>query len=215
MVRRPAFAAAWGLLLGACALDLNGLGAALPGDDGGARAPTQEDATADQSVGEPDGVEAGEEAGEMEAEGPEAQGSGDDGATSTADAVSPADAAAAGDAHAEAGSVCDEDGDGYLATGGCGGNDCCDTDAHVHPGQTSYFTKPGVCGGYDYNCDGKESPEYGATNCTWSTFSCSGDGFAAPVPACGAFGTFTSCSIPWYDPLTCNGSNAQQAQGCR
>ena len=132
---------------------------------------------------------------------------------STVDAVSPADASQEATGP---GSVCDVDGDGYLAMGtACGGTDCCDTDAHVHPGQTSFFTKPGACGGYDYNCDGQETPEYGATNCQWDTFSCNGDGFAAPIPGCGVFGTFTSCSIPWYDVLECTGSNAQQAQGCR
>ena len=208
MVRRPAFAAAWGLLLSACALDMSGLGAPLHDDDAGVTAPTAEAAAADQSVEQPEGVEGGEADGDPDAAGP-----GGDGATSTVDAVSPADASQEATGP---GSVCDEDGDGYLATGSaCGGTDCCDTDAHVHPGQTSFFTKPGACGGYDYNCDGQETPEYGATNCQWDTFSCNGDGFAAPIPGCGVFGTFTSCSIPWYDVLECTGSNAQQAQGCR
>jgi hypothetical protein len=205
MVRRPAFAAAWGLLLSACALDMGGLGAAVPDDDAGAAATSSEAASADQSVLQPENVEAGE----VEATTAEAQGAGGDTSTST-DAVSPVDAGQ------DAGPVCDEDGDGYLSmAGGCGGTDCCDQDAHVHPGQTSFFEQPGACGGFDYNCDGKETPEYGATSCTWSTFSCSGDGFAAPIPGCGVFGTYTSCSIPWYNVLTCTGSNAQQAQGCR
>ena len=40
-------------------------------------------------------------------------------------------------------SSCDQDGDGYLAKGApCFGNDCCDTDPNVHPGQTEYFTSP-------------------------------------------------------------------------
>lgn len=208
MVRRPAFAAAWGLLLSACALDMGGLGAAVPDDD--AAAASLEAAAADQSVLQPENVEAGE----VEATTADAQGSGGDTSTSAADASSPVDAAQ--DASPGSNPVCDEDGDGYLSmAGGCGGTDCCDQDAHVHPGQTSFFTQPGACGGFDYNCDSHETPEYDAVNCQWSTFSCSGDGFAAPIPGCGVFGTFTSCNIVWYSLLTCTGSNAQQAQGCR
>ena len=210
MVRRPAFAAAWGLLLSACALDMGGLGAAPPADDGGAPAPTNDAETADQSVAAPDGVEAGEDTGVAEA-----SGSGDETSTPVVDAKAPVDADD-GEDSSGTGFACDGDGDGYLAMGSaCGGNDCCDQDAHVHPGQTAYFTQPGACGGYDYDCDGKETPEYGAVDCQWSTFSCSGDGFAAPIPGCGVFGTYTSCSIPWYDVLSCTGSNAQQAQACR
>lgn len=111
---------------------------------------------------------------------------------------------------------CDQDGDGHEAIAApCGGDDCCDTDAHVHPGETAYYTTPGNCGGFDYDCDGKDTPEYGGASCSWNTFSCSGDGFQPPVPACGVYGTFTSCSIPWYNPLTCDGSNQSQAQACR
>jgi len=206
MVRRPAFAAAWGLLLSACALDMGGLGAAQPDDDSGAAAPPHEAAAADQSVLQADNIEAGEV---------EAAGSGGDGSTSTVDAASPVDAGG-NDSPSGPGQACDDDGDGYLAMGAaCGGTDCCDQDAHVHPGQTSFFTQPGACGGYDYNCDGKETPEYGAVNCQWDTFSCSGDGFAAPIPACGAFGTYTSCSVPWYDVFSCTGNDDQQAQACR
>jgi hypothetical protein len=170
------------------------------------------DATgADQSSVSPDGVEAGDEAAD-EAASFDATGFGGETSTPQADATSPGDAVT--DAPPAVG--CDEDGDGYLAMGtACGGTDCCDQDAHVHPGQTSYFTMPGACGGYDYDCDGKESPEYGAASCQWSGFSCSGDGFAPPVPGCGDNGTFTSCSVPWYDVFSCSSSNAQQAQGCR
>jgi hypothetical protein len=209
MVRRPAFAAAWGLLLSACALDLGGLGAALP-DEGGSTAPVPEAAAADQSVVQPDGVEAGGD----EAVVSDTGGAGGETSTSMTDAASPGDAGE--DSPTGTQPACDEDGDGYLAMSAmCGGNDCCDQDAHVHPGQKSFFSQPGACGGYDYNCDGQETPEYGAVNCQWSSFSCSGDGFAAPIPGCGVFGTYTSCSVPWYDVLSCATSNAQQAQACR
>jgi hypothetical protein len=211
MVRRPAFAAAWALLLGACALDLEGLGPADGGAGGVAVSPALDATGADQSVVNPDGVEAGDEPMD-DAASLDAMGFGGETSTPPADATGPWDAA--GDAPPSVG--CDDDGDGYLALdAACGGTDCCDQDAHVHPGQTSYFTKPGACGGYDYDCDGKESPQYGAASCLWSSFSCSGDGFAPPVPGCGDNGTYTSCSVPWYDVFSCTGSNGPQAQGCR
>ncbi|HEY3819171.1 MAG TPA: hypothetical protein VGL81_18510 [Polyangiaceae bacterium] len=212
MLRRPAFAAAWGLVLSACALDLGGLGAAVPADEGGAATPTLEAAAADQLSVEPEGVEAGEVDTPVGPDG-DAQLPGAEASTAGGDAAGPVEGG--DDASTGPSATCDEDGDGYLAkTSACGGTDCCDQDAHVHPGQKSFFSQPGACGGYDYDCDGQETPEYGAANCQWSTFSCSGDGFAAPIPLCGVFGTFTSCSIPWYDVLSCAGSNAQQAQAC-
>ncbi|MGD0524858.1 MAG: hypothetical protein ABSE49_06935 [Polyangiaceae bacterium] len=211
MVRRPAFAAAWSLLLGACALDLDGLGAGDGGVDVVVVSPTVDATGADQSSVSPDGAEAGDDAAD-EAASSDAAGFGGETSTPQDDASEPWDAA--DDAPPPVG--CDEDGDGYLADSEeCGGTDCCDQDAHVHPGQTAYFTTPGACGGYDYNCDGKESPEYGAASCQWSSFSCSGNGFAPPVPGCGDNGTFTSCSIPWYDVFSCTSSSGQQAQGCR
>jgi hypothetical protein len=213
MVRRPVFAAAWAAILSACALDMGGLG--VDDEDGGSGATPAsfEAAAGEQSVAQPQSVDGS--GGGPEAPTVDAQGSAADTSTSTSDAPATSDASA-GDAHGEAGTPCDQDGDGYLAMGAaCGGNDCCDQDAHVHPGDTAYFTTPGACGGYDYNCDGKETEEYGAENCEWSTFSCSGDGFAAPIPSCGATGTYTSCSIPWYDVFSCTGSNGQQTQACR
>jgi hypothetical protein len=210
MMRRPAFAAVWGLLLSACALDMGGLGAPGTDDDAGAAASSGEAAAADQSVAQPAAVEAGE----ADAVGLDASGAGEDTSTPTGDAAATVDAGP--DSPTGMNTSCDADGDGYLAmTSGCGGNDCCDQDAHVHPGEQAYFAQPGACGGYDYDCDGKETYEYAAVNCQWSTFSCSGDGFAPPIPTCGAFGTYTSCSVPWYNLLSCTGSNAQQAQACR
>lgn len=64
----------------------------------------------------------------------------------------------------------DEDGDGYgvetrtfcapdapvgytLHSG-----DCCDNDPDAFPGQTTYFDVPSLCGTFDYDCDGENSP---------------------------------------------------------
>src|ERR1700722_5852646 len=101
MVRRPAFTAAWGLLLSACALDMGGLGAAQLADEGGAPAPTEDAATADQSIATPEGVEAGEDTGSAET-----SGSGNDTSTPVVDAVAPVDADD-GDDSSSTGFVCD------------------------------------------------------------------------------------------------------------
>jgi hypothetical protein len=197
MVRWVALAAVASVVASACALPTNGLGGEV-GAEGGASG----SASASGS-GSASGANAGAGAGTDAAAGAEAS-------TPVPDAADDAVVSA------EAGTVCDQDGDGHKATGAaCGGDDCCDADARVHPGQTSFFTTPGACGGYDYDCDSKETLEYGGASCQWSTFSCNGDGFAAPVPACGQIGTFTSCSVPWYDVFSCKGNDGNQAQGCR
>lgn len=201
------FAAACALVASACSLDMSGIGATASVDDGGMSIPPGDDAS---SI---DDSETPGSDGPSSSDGPVTTDS-SDGAVHLE--ASPDDGAT--DAPVmEAGipTVCDEDGDGYKAmTPGCGGTDCCDTDAHVHPGQTAFFTTAGACGSFDYDCSGKITPEYGAASCSWSSFSCSGQGFAAPIPSCGDFGMFTSCSIPWYDPFTCDGSDAPQAQAC-
>lgn len=208
MVRVVALSAVAAIFVAGCALDMSGLDSAEQTGEGGA------EGTPDATAGGSDASEPDSGGGAIESGSPAeeaATASGGDGGGAPAQTGD-----AAPDAPSEAGTVCDQDGDGYLAVGPqCGGTDCCDTDKNVHPGQTAFFTTPGACGGFDYDCNGQITEEYGAASCSWNTFSCSGDGFAAPVPGCGDFGTFTSCSIPWYDVFSCTGSNAQQAQGCR
>jgi hypothetical protein len=212
MLRWLALVAGLGFVSSACALDVRGLGDESPADGAAAGTPPGE------AGSNGTGSDAGGGGGADAASGPD---EGVDapllpvldapGAPDAEDGPVPTE-----DAAPEAGSPCDQDGDGHLAIGvACGGDDCCDHDAKVHPGQAAYFTTAGACGGFDYDCNGKESPEYGAASCAWSTFSCSGDGFAAPVPACGLVGTFTSCNLPWYNLFSCTGSDAQQAQACR
>jgi hypothetical protein len=200
--------AAWGLVSSACALDMSGLGTAdIAPYDGGPSSNATDDAPGDDAASSPF---TGQDAQSSSPDAPQSEGAtSDDGAPGD---VSSPDASSEGGMSID----CDQDGDGHKAmTAPCGGDDCCDTDARVHPGETAYYTTPGNCGGFDYDCDGKDTPEYGAANCSWNTFSCSGDGFQPPVPGCGVYGTFTSCSIPWYNPLTCDGSNQSQAQACR
>lgn len=40
---------------------------------------------------------------------------------------------------------------------GAGVTDCCDFDPRAHPGQTEYFQSVNSCGGFDFDCDGRET----------------------------------------------------------
>jgi hypothetical protein len=108
---------------------------------------------------------------------------------------------------------CDQDRDGYRVVGpACGGTDCCDVDARVHPGQTSFFEASNYCGSFDYNCDGRETPEYGKANCMLGWFACSGDGFSDPSVKCGDTGTFTACA--YMAVAACSMSDSTKIQPC-
>jgi hypothetical protein len=108
---------------------------------------------------------------------------------------------------------CDVDGDGYLARGApCFGNDCCDTDSYVHPGQTQYFTSPSLCGNYDYDCDGIATPEYAVADCKWVGLGCTGDGFVDITP-CGVIASFSVCTST--TALSCTASIGSLTQACR
>jgi hypothetical protein len=110
-------------------------------------------------------------------------------------------------------SSCDVDGDGYLATGApCFGNDCCDIDSDVHPGQTQYFRSPSQCGSYDYDCDGIATPEYAVASCQWVGLGCTGDGFV-DITACGVTAAFTVCTAT--SALTCTADVGSLIQACR
>jgi len=90
-------------------------------------------------------------------------------------------------------------------------DDCCDagdTNKLVHPGQTAWFTAPGPCGGFDYDCDGATATQYPASG-QCSATACSA-GFVAAT-ACGAMGDFQSC-----DPAMAGvcAAPAMQAQAC-
>lgn len=193
------FAATWGIAPAACGLDVQGLEAADGGRDE-LDAASGLDAAGAQSFDAAvtlDGSKAP----------PMGHGHGDDASEDAAEDALSLDAAG------EAGGSCDQDGDGHLAAGGtCHGDDCCDTDAQAHPGQTSFFEQPDHCGSFDYDCDGKLTPQYGAVSCSWYGFGCSGDGFQSPTPSCGAAGTYDTCNLGFF---TCNTSNTTRVQGCR
>ncbi|WP_437874908.1 hypothetical protein [Sorangium sp. So ce513] len=92
---------------------------------------------------------------------------------------------------------CDVDRDGYRSTACEGGNDCNDENPLVHPGQPSTFydtpISPG--GGFDYDCSGKEEPEFEAVNCSNILPLCAAKNnvFQVDVP-CGGRASFGDCN---------------------
>jgi len=87
--------------------------------------------------------------------------------------------------------------------------DCCDMNADVFPGQTKYFKVPiAECGGFDYDCDGQDEPQYTLT-CIEPPCSA---GWLQTFPDCGQTGSYClNCS----GCGSCIGSSIQQKQRCR
>lgn len=129
--------------------------------------------------------------------------------------------------------------EGFYYDGNIVQADCDDDDRDVHPGQTAFFTKPRKnLGGYDYNCDGKETRQYGAGGIFRGCSSCKhADGvctvglglhgdpcdqlphayneMGTKEPDCGKSGTLLSCT-PLADPCNKPISNRNVViQGCR
>jgi hypothetical protein len=103
---------------------------------------------------------------------------------------------------------CDLDGDGHKATS-CGGDDCCDNDARVHPGATDWQSGADACGSFDYDCNGQEEKQTPVANCQ-VTLGCQGSGFDKDTP-CGADAAHTWC----LGLLVCNPVHDSQTQKCR
>jgi hypothetical protein len=119
---------------------------------------------------------------------------------------------------------CDQDHDGYIAQGSCGGNDCDDQDPHTNPGVTAFqsavppSTQP-LAG--DWNCDGHVTKQY-ATN-----LACSGNallgcmntsgsnlnGFIAD-PGCGAMGPYGTCMSSGGLAPCMPVATSNETQGC-
>ena len=128
--------------------------------------------------------------------------------------------------------------DGAYPYTGLDTDDCYDSSANAHPGQTTYFEVDRGDGSYDYNCDGSEQEELTGitTGCSWDfePFSCGIDaeGWINSEPTCGntgvysddcsgnydvvcmaiclISGTYTSCSSCW----TCEADEATTTQAC-
>jgi len=125
-----------------------------------------------------------------------------------ADARMPGDGASGGAdaATTDAGSpdaavpCADRDHDGFFVVAipdsDCGDQlDCDDGDDRAFPGQTDYFSTPRTSGGFDFNCDGNQTPidttQGGACQTDW--WSCTGTGWVGGVPDCGNPGTYHTC----------------------
>ena len=87
------------------------------------------------------------------------------------------DSECVGDPHCVV-SCIDNDGDGYGVCPNCDivngcthdGDDCCDSDANVYPGQTKYFSSINNCGNWDYDCNKTISK----SNCSGSSCETTG-----------------------------------------
>ncbi len=129
---------------------------------------------------------------------------GDGGDASTADA-----------AQDGAQDLCDKDDDGTLDPL-CGGDDCCDTDPQVHPGQTSYFSVASACGSFDYDCNGSEDKRWtsvgSACHRCWVVACCADDGdYTSGPPDCGQAAEVAGCS-GWPQ---CDNDGGFRQQQCR
>lgn len=187
--------------LAACALQTAGLGPPDEGAlDGGTPTPTTHDASSFMS----DDAAASADVARL----PDAS---DDASSADASGADVADSSPR-DATSDANDPCDKDGDGHREMGNvCFGDDCCDVDANVHPGQTGYFATQSACSSFDYDCDGTASVESGTVSCKLGFFSCSGDGFAAPT-ACGVIARYETCS---WAGFSCNTNDEMRPQKCR
>ena len=108
----------------------------------------------------------------------------------------------------DAAAPCDHDRDGHMAVS-CGGDDCCDTDARVHPG-AGFQATASACGSFDYDCDGTESKKDGVASGCRLSIPCAGGGFDQDT-ACGVAASFTDC----VGFGVCGPFAGKQTQQCR
>jgi hypothetical protein len=93
------------------------------------------------------------------------------------------------------------------------GGDCCDSDGDAHPGQQLTFTRErNGCGGFDFNCNGFDEPEYrgvggGAVIDNILT------GFASCEDLGNICGEFITLIWPGGQPAPCGSTGAQGTGG--
>lgn len=99
------------------------------------------------------------------------------------------------------------------------GQDCCDKDANVHPGQGAWFTSKNNCGDWDYNCSGGIEYQYPTTTeggCTgWP--SCDQiQGWKGGRPDCGQSRDYVTggCGLNWYLVACRDPEYTTRIQGC-
>jgi len=110
--------------------------------------------------------------------------------------------------------VCDADGDGFLSEA-CGGNDCCDQDKDVFPGQTLWFVRASRCARYDYDCDGRATRRWAEVQCRNVGGFCTGEGTMGAVP-CGNEALWQTCTPSGFGQCEASlGGAATRDQECR
>lgn len=177
-------------------------------DDAGLDGSTDPDAEPDDDAG-PDGSDELDAAPPDDADTPDPDAGDPDSGDPDASAPDASDTCVIG------ADPCDEDCDGVLATS-CGGDDCCDTDPDVFPGQTAFFETANACGDFDYDCNGSEDKRSGAGSaCERKAFSCEEkQGFVAFIPDCGDRGAWVSCT-GWTALGGCDSVFSERLQTCR
>lgn len=115
--------------------------------------------------------------------------------------------------------ITDRDGDGEApSTAGACGTDCNDNNKDVFSKQTVFFTSgytTGLTVSFDYNCDGKQEPQYPTVGkCTVTGALCTvTDGWQSSVPACGKSGKYiTACAKTSFG---CIPNGIDRVQPCR
>jgi len=90
------------------------------------------------------------------------------------------------------------------------GDDCCDKDAKVFPGQTEYqlYASAACDDTFDYDCNGIDDKEYPFTaSCaTAGDGTCdptSHDGWSGGIPVCGKNGNLSHCGPSFCGPVAC------------
>jgi hypothetical protein len=164
-------------------------------DDGGTSSGGSSGSSGGSSSGTYDAASDGAFTGDAEPPGDGSSGGVGDGASGDGHEDSNDSSTPPPDAGGDGSIDCDQDHDGYLSNSAqCGGNDCCDTDANAHPGQTAFFTTVDVgCMSWDYNCDGTQEMEWGAFACSPGVTGCTVTaGFVGGVPGCGVPEQFAS-----------------------
>lgn len=195
-----------------------------PGRDAGADADAGPlpDASPDASEAGPDAaLEAGDDGSVDDPDASDGADDGDagedasDGSDGDAEPAADADLPDSGDAEPDApctlgSDPCDKDCDGFLAVE-CGGDDCCDEDHNVFPGQTKYFGEPNRCGNFDYDCDGTEEEYLGKGVACHNNWGCKHTkGLVGTIPSCGEEGTYLTGCSGW-----CTNREETRTQTCR
>jgi hypothetical protein len=80
--------------------------------------------------------------------------------------------------------------------------DCDDADLDAWPGQTRFFDHAAAGGGFDYDCDGSETPRVAAGSAACDDCTAGEAAWAGGAPACGVAGILVSCG--WSTATGCS-----------